>query len=61
MGNRKIVYMMLMDFLRATAFKVKLSARKPLTLHVAEVSFLSEYQSQLEEDINFELELMNEA
>ena len=62
MGNRKTVYMILMDFLRAIVFKVKLSARKPLPTHVAEVSYMSEDQAQLEEEeINFELELMNEA
>ena len=61
-GEGKLVYMILMDFLRATGFKVKLSARKPLPIHVAEVLYISEDQSQLEEDdINFELELMEEA
>ena len=62
MGERKLVYMILMDFLRATGFKVKISARKPLPLHVAEVLYISGDQSKLEEDdINFELELMDEA
>ena len=35
MGEGKLVYMILIDFLRATGFKVKLSARKPLPLHAA--------------------------
>ena len=62
MGEGKLVYMILMDFLRATGFKVKLSARKPLPLHVAEVLYMSEDQSKLEEDdLNFEVELMDEA
>ena len=37
MAEGNLVYMILMDFIRATGFKVKLSARKPLPLHVAEV------------------------
>ena len=39
MGEGKLVNMILMDFLRAIGFKVKLSARKPLPRHVAEVLY----------------------
>ena len=60
--EEKLVHMILMDFLRASGLKLKLLARKPLPLHAAEVFYISEDQSQLEEDdINFELELMDEA
>ena len=61
-GEGKLVDTILMDFLRATRFKVKLSARKPFPLHVAEVLCISKDQSKFEEDdINFEIELMDEA
>ena len=48
-GEGKLVYMILIDFLRAIGFKVKLSAGKLLPLHGAEVLYISEDLSQLEE------------
>ena len=34
-GEGKLDYMILLDFIRATGSKVKLSSRKPLPLHIA--------------------------
>ena len=61
-GEGKLIYMILMDFLWATGFKLKLSARKSLPLDFAEVFYISEDQSKLEEDdIKLALELIDEA
>ena len=61
-GEAKLVYMILMDFLRATGLKIKISERKPLSVHVAEVLKISENQSELEEGgMKFGLELTDEA
>ena len=62
MGQVMLVYMILMDFLQATGFNVKLSRRKYFPLHFAEVYYISGCELQLEGDgINFELGLMDEA
>ena len=51
-----------MEFLRLAGFKVKLSIRKPLPFQVAGVLYLSEDQQDLEEeDLNYELDLMEKA
>ena len=50
MEEGKLVYMVLMDVLQGSAFKVQLSARKLLPRHVAEVLYIREDQSQVKED-----------
>lgn len=46
LSERILFYVMLMDFLRCTGRKVKLTASKPLPIHVAEVLYLSENQKK---------------
>ena len=54
--------MLLMDFLRLFGFKVKLSVREPIPIQVLELLYLSKSQQDLEEeDINYELDLMQKA